>query len=167
MTCPIGVLSNIPYGMLRTAHFVYNLSRVYSSSWRGDNASPFLRFSIKNSAKMNKDGQSLTYDGETIETRDPNAENSYLSPAKAVGGYIPVWGATRFLSHSVSSFLYFNPRSPCGERQQNCTRLCCQSCTLRTNSGAFCANVVRGVRDYQSKRLQLSRFFGAKGRGFL
>lgn len=43
--------------------------------------------------EMNEDGHGLTYDGETIETRELNAENSYLSPAKIVGS-IPCGEAT-------------------------------------------------------------------------
>ena len=35
--------------------------------------------------EMNEDGQGLTYDGETIETRELNFGNTYLSPAKVVG----------------------------------------------------------------------------------
>lgn len=35
--------------------------------------------------EMNEDGQGLTYDGETIETRELNWGNTYLSPAKVVG----------------------------------------------------------------------------------
>lgn len=43
--------------------------------------------------EMNEDGQGLSYDGETIETREMNMENSYLSPAKIVGN-IPCGEAT-------------------------------------------------------------------------
>lgn len=43
--------------------------------------------------EMNKDGQGLTYDGETIETRELNSSNTYLSPAKVVGS-IPCGEAT-------------------------------------------------------------------------
>lgn len=35
--------------------------------------------------EMNEDGQGLTYDGETIETRELNWGNTYLSLAKVVG----------------------------------------------------------------------------------
>lgn len=35
--------------------------------------------------EMNEDNQGLVYTGDTIETREFNAENTYLSPAKVVG----------------------------------------------------------------------------------
>lgn len=43
--------------------------------------------------EMNEDGQGLSYDGETIETRELNWDNTYLSPAKVVGS-IPCGEAT-------------------------------------------------------------------------
>lgn len=69
--------------------FVNDWKREYSRSPSLKNIADALGVSrttiYRYLVEMNDEGQGLTYTGDTIETRELNAENTYLSSAKVVG----------------------------------------------------------------------------------
>lgn len=69
--------------------FVNDWRREYGRSPSLKNIADALRVSrttvYRYLLEMNEDGHGLTYDGTTIETKEFNAENTYLSVAKVVG----------------------------------------------------------------------------------
>ena len=68
--------------------------------------------------------------GATVETVvDPEAIEFQST--------LPVWGATGPLWQAVCCPQYFNPRSPCGERQQVCTKIYLRICNMRESCVHF------------------------------
>ena len=72
--------------------------------------------------------------GATFQTRAPFQEPIRFQPTR------PLRGATKSFSTSALGSPYFNPRAPCGARQQKCTNHYAHFCDNRQISDAFAQN---------------------------